>query len=1307
MATIVLSAAGAAAGSALGGSVLGLSSAVLGRAVGATLGRVIDQQLLGSGSQAVETGKVERFRLTGASEGAAVGRLWGRSRVAGQVIWASRFRETVSSQGGGKGAPSRPKVKQFSYSVSLGIALCEGRIARVGRIWADGTEIEPQSLTMRVYDGAEDQLPDALIEAIEGEGRAPAYRGTAYVVIADMDLARFGNRVPQLTFEVVRRAAGAVDDLPGLVQGMALIPGTGEYALATTPVHFSYGPGQAASANVNTPSGKTDIATSLDMLQGELPNVRSVSLVVSWFASDLRAPVARIRPKVEQTKFDGQPMPWQVAGLSRRMAEVVPHVDGKPIYGGTPTDASVVEAIRALRQRGQEAVFYPFILMDQLEGNSLIDPYTGVAGQPPLPWRGRITLNFAPNHAFTTDGSRFAEDEVALFFGTARPEDFELSGQDVLYSGPDDWSYRRFILHYAYLCVLAGGVSAFCIGSELRGLTTIRGAEGRFPAVEALRTLAADVRRIVGPSCKIGYAADWSEYFGFHPEDGTGDVLFHLDPLWADPAIDFVGIDNYMPLSDWRDGDEHADASWRTIHDRDYLRSNIEGGEGFDWYYGSQAARDAQIRTPITDGAHGEPWVWRYKDLRSWWQNAHHDRIDGVRSAVSTAWVPQSKPIWFTELGCPAVDKGTNAPNLFSDPKSSENALPPYSTGARDDLIQHQYLRAMLGYWGDPAINPVSELYGAPMVDMSRAHVWAWDARPYPQFPANRALWSDGDNYSRGHWLNGRASAQALDAVIRDICAEAGVSDPDVSDVYGLVRGYAVGDLAGARAALQPLMLAYGIEAAERDGRIVFFNRDGRERVAIDAADLARTGELAGDIEHSRTPEAETAGRVRLSFVEADGAYETRAAEAIFPDEVSRTVSASEMPLVLTGAEGQAIVERWLAESRVARDRVRLALPLSSLSVGAGDVMHLSSGDYRIDRVDLGDTRRIEAVRVERGLYLPPRIDDRGVVQPAFAAPLPVHALFMDLPLLTGDEVPHAPYLAAAAVPWPGSVDLYAAIEDPGYALNVDAGYTLNTTLERSAVIGLAETPLHAAAPGRWDRGPALRVKLASGTLSSVREADLLAGANLAAIGTGDAAGWELFQFAEAELVEAGTYELRMRLRGQAGTEADMPELWPVGSTVVLIDARLSQIALPASARGLERHYRFGPGTRAFDDPSYSHARLAFDGIGLRPYAPCHLRSRKGPGGDLTLSWIRRTRIDGDSWASVEVPLGEAREVYALRVMNAAGDELRAETVTAPGWTYTAAMQAEDGAVAPFAVEVAQLSDQFGPGPYRRIEIDG
>ncbi len=66
MATIVLSAAGAAIGGAIGGTVAGLSTAVIGRAVGATLGRVIDQRLmsqsvLGGGSEVVEAGRLDCF----------------------------------------------------------------------------------------------------------------------------------------------------------------------------------------------------------------------------------------------------------------------------------------------------------------------------------------------------------------------------------------------------------------------------------------------------------------------------------------------------------------------------------------------------------------------------------------------------------------------------------------------------------------------------------------------------------------------------------------------------------------------------------------------------------------------------------------------------------------------------------------------------------------------------------------------------------------------------------------------------------------------------------------------------------------------------------------------------------------------------------------------------------------------------------------------------------------------------------------------------------------------------------------------
>ena len=89
MATILLSATGAAIGGGFGSTVLGLTGAVIGRAIGASLGGLIDQRLFAQAAPLVETGKVESFRM----------------RIGGQMIWSSRFKEvvTTSSSGGGKG----------------------------------------------------------------------------------------------------------------------------------------------------------------------------------------------------------------------------------------------------------------------------------------------------------------------------------------------------------------------------------------------------------------------------------------------------------------------------------------------------------------------------------------------------------------------------------------------------------------------------------------------------------------------------------------------------------------------------------------------------------------------------------------------------------------------------------------------------------------------------------------------------------------------------------------------------------------------------------------------------------------------------------------------------------------------------------------------------------------------------------------------------------------------------------------------------------------------------------------------------
>ena len=1296
MATILLSAAGAAVGAGFGGSVLGLSGAVIGRAIGATLGRVIDQRLMGAGSQVVETGRVDRLRLTGASEGAPVGIVWGRMRVAGQVIWATRFKEEVATSGGGKGAP-RPKSRSYSYSVSLAIGLCEGEIARIGRIWADGAEISARDLNLRVYRGGEDQLPDPKMEAVEGTGRVPAYRGIAYVVIEDLDLTPFGNRVPQFSFEVMRRAQGmATDAGPDLgrdIRGVALIPGTGEYSLATTAVHLDKGLGESVAINVNTPAGGTDISVSLEALQGELPACGSVSLVVSWFGDDLRCGQCEVRPKVEESAAEGDRMVWRAGGAGRAEAPEVARLAGRPVYGGTPADGAVIEAIKAIRAAGREVMFYPFILMDQLAGNGLADPWSGASDQPALPWRGRITSSVAAGRPGSPDGTAAAAGEVAAFFGHAAPSDFQVTGTAVGYTGPEEWSYRRFILHYAHLCVAAGGVDSFCIGSEMRGLTQIRSGPSEFPAVVALRQLAADVRSILGPAVKIGYAADWSEYRGF--DAGGGDFHFHLDPLWADANVDFVGIDNYMPLSDWREGSGHADQAAGSVYALDYLEANVAGGEGFDWYYQSPEHREAQFRTPITDGAYGEPWVWRVKDVRSWWENPHHDRIGGLRQGQS-AWVPMSKPVWFTEFGCPAIDKGANSPNLFLDPKSSESALPHASTGRRDDLMQQQYLRAMIGYWGRSENNPLSPLYGGTMVDLAHAHVWAWDARPFPWFPGNAALWSDGANYARGHWLNGRALGQPLSSVVAEICARAGVADVDVSGLYGIVRGYQLADTSSARAALQPLMLAYGFEASERAGRIVFQMRSGRAERSFGPDDLAVAEELGGSIETQRAPEAEMSGRVRLSFVEAEGDYSVRSSEAILPDERTAGVSQSELSLALTRSEGQQIVERWLSESRVSRDGVRFAVPPSRGSIEPGDVISVADGVYRIDRVERGGAVTVSAARVEDGVFRPSDEDEEVLPVRRIAAPAPVLPLFLDLPLMSGREEPHAPHLAVAAKPWPGVVSVYSSDSDEGYVPNAE--------IEAGAIVGRTLTGLPTARAGIWDRGPALRVRIGSGTLESASVERVLNGANLLAIGDATASNWELLQFARAELIAPNTYDLSLRLRGQAGTDATMPACWPAGSWIVRMDGRPRQITLSSGERGLARHYRVGPASRGYDDPVYVHRVEAFEGLGLRPLSPCHLRAVTASDG-VRLCWTRRTRIDGDSWSGMDVPLGEASERYLARVRQGQS-VVREAFVSAPLWTYGTAMRAADGVIAPFEVEVAQVSESFGAGPFTGVTIN-
>jgi Putative phage tail protein/GTA TIM-barrel-like domain len=289
------------------------------------------------------------------------------------------------------------------------------------------------------------------------------------------------------------------------INGVNLLPSTGEFtydaiaylgrrvteaSLTSINRYANGGPSAASGAT-------TDYTIAIDNLQAEFPGCTTVSLVVSWFGNSTDITACQIYPSTTYIggtfqQASGGSDVWRCSGLTQNSSGLIPipQSSGDFIYGGTPSDQSVVRCVRDLKSRGLRVVFYPFILMT-------------ASGEP---WRGRISYN-------GSDISGAATAAVNNFLGSAVTSQFtrDTTNLTVDYSGSaTDYTFRRMILHYANLCVIAGGVDLFLIGSELRGLETIRGpawtkagttgGDGRvtwdYPFVAGLIQLSDDVRSV-------------------------------------------------------------------------------------------------------------------------------------------------------------------------------------------------------------------------------------------------------------------------------------------------------------------------------------------------------------------------------------------------------------------------------------------------------------------------------------------------------------------------------------------------------------------------------------------------------------------------------------------------------------------------------------------------------------------------------------------------------------------------------------------------------------------------------------------
>lgn len=592
----------------------------------------------------------------------------------------------------------------------------------------------------------------------------------------------------------------------------------------------------------------------------------------------------------------------------------------------------------------------------------------------------------------------------------------------------------------------------------------------------------------------------------------------------------------------------------------------------------------------------------------------------------------------------------------------------------------------------------------------AEAAVWAWDARPYPAFPAREDAWSDAENWTLGHWLNGRLGAVGLGDLVRDLCRRAGLPDAriDVAALDDVVSGFLVSAIESPRASIETLARHFGVDAVESAGVLRFRPRESGPVAVLSPDDLVAGPEGAEPFELTRAQETELPGALRWTLLRDDAAYESLAVEARRALAAPPRVAAEAHPIAAPPAEAERRVRRALAEAWTGRETAAFRLPPSRLALDPGDVVALvhdgRAVPYRIVQVADAEARAVEAVRVD-----PAAVPPAPGRAPRARAPRPTthgppELAVLDLPQLRDDHPAHRPLLAARARPWPGRLTVWRS---PGAD-----GFEPVAEIAAPARIGRLLGTLWPGPVDRFDPANEVFVEIDRGGLVSVSDAALFAGANALAV-EGAPGAWEVLQFARAEPIAPDRWRLSRLLRGRRGTFDAMASPAPEGARVVILDEALVPLPVDLDALGLPIDWRVGPAGEPHAGPAFAALTVAATGRGLRPLPVAHVaqpfRAGREPG-DLQLRWVRRSRHPAaESWAAAEVPLAEEAEAYEVEILDGAAVK-RTLAAGAPSVVYAAAHQLADrgrllGPGDELNVRIFQRSALVGRGAPRTVTL--
>ncbi|MDD3371112.1 MAG: phage tail protein, partial [Alphaproteobacteria bacterium] len=541
-----------------------------------------------------------------------------------------------------------------------------------------------------------------------------------------------------------------------------------------------------------------------------------------------------------------------------------------------------------------------------------------------------------------------------------------------------------------------------------------------------------------------------------------------------------------------------------------------------------------------------------------------------------------------------------------------------------------------------------------------------------------------------------RCTPGSLEAVMSDILSRAGYDDGDF-DVSALsdttLRGYVLQEPMSARGAIEPLQTYAPFDLIETEGQLKAVLRGGDAVAAFGQEDLRAAAEDKAQpaaLTVQRAEELDLPLEVDIEFVDPARNFEVNCQRARRLASSARKIQKIALPVVCAAQTAKQIAQTRLFTTWAERELVKLSAPRAWLALDPADVFSLGDGVLlRIASVvQSGGVLRIEGFYSYAPGLASSSLADGGAGLANDAAEAVSSVLYlMDLPLLQSADDQAGFYASVTGLPGWKSAALMRSADG--------ADYAAVAALQAAATAGIAASALGEGSAFYMDNASSVDVQVTQGSLASCSFLDLSNGANAALLGD------EIVQFQTATLTGPGLYTLSNLLRGRRGTENAIFG-HAAGERFVLLKAGAT-VFVPAVLSDRDKSYFFralSANQSLGDAQDYSFACGLRT---LRPFAPANLSGVRslGTGGDLTLSWTRRARLDAEWVDYIDVPLDETEELYEAEIMDGEDVIRTFSGLGSPGLIYSADQQATDwsGGIPPaFTVNVYQVSPRYGRG---------